>query len=211
MDLALAHRLTAKSRPHELILVQEKLDGSCVSIERQHGELRAVGREGTPCDLSPNPNRRQFALWLEQHQERFCWLQQGERLICEWLPVAHGTRYHFPHEPLVVLDLFDGSGVRLILQHLTRRLGPWNLMQPRLLHAGEALSTEKALHLLGDHGHHGALDPAEGVVYRLEHQGKVLSLAKHVRSCKTAGLYLSDHSGLPEVLNSWQEDSDAQD
>jgi hypothetical protein len=78
-----------------------------------------------------------------------------------------------------------------------------NLPVPRVLHSGSALPLETALELLGTNGFHGALDQAEGVVYRLEHRKQVLLLAKYVRHGKQDGLYLADHTGLEAVMNSW--------
>ena len=49
-----------------------------------------------------------------------------------------------------------------------------------LIHAGAAISTEEAVHLLGS-GAHGALDGPEGVVYRYESkESGFLFLAKYV-------------------------------
>ncbi len=52
---------------------------------------------------------------------------------------------------------------------------------------------------LGTYGFHGALDPVEGVVWRVEHRGKVDFLAKFVRPDKVDGLYLE--KGAPIVWN----------
>ncbi len=201
-DLALAERLTLRSRDTDRIVVQEKLDGTCVAVVRQAQNLLALGREGRLCSQSLNPNRRDFALWLERNVARLDWLEAGERLVCEWLPVAHGTRYALPHEPIVVLDLFCGNR-RTPLEELTQRLTPSALPQPQVLHVGNALPLESALEQLGTYGHHGAHDPAEGLVYRLEDAHVCSALAKFVRHAKHDGIYLDDYSGLEPVLNTW--------
>lgn len=201
LDAGMARRLTSLERAGDRIHVQEKLDGTCVAVLRDQEGLKAYGREGRLCSQSHNDNRRAFADWLEQNQHRFSWLIQGERAVFEWLPVAHGTRYHLPQEPLVLLDVFDVAGLRLSLVEAQRRAASGTFPVPALLHSGPALSLESALELLGNHGHHGALDPAEGVVYRLEHAGEVLQLAKFVRQGKQDGCYLSDHTGQPPVFN----------
>lgn len=200
---SLAARLTERSEPGDRVVVQEKLDGSCVVVCRQHGALVAMGREGRPAAESLNEGRRQFAAWVAEHAEQFEALLEGERAACEWLPIAHGTRYSLPHEPLVLLDLFTATGERLGLNAVTHWAERAGLPQPAVLHDGEALSIHIALERLGTHGRHGAVDPAEGVIYRLERGGHVTAMAKWVRHDKVDGLYLADHTGLDPVPNAW--------
>ncbi len=51
---------------------------------------------------------------------------------------------------------------------------------------------------LGTLGFHGAIDPVEGAVWRVEREGRVDFLAKYVRADKIDGKYLTQISGLPE-------------
>jgi RNA ligase len=199
---ALAERLTAKGRPGDRVIVQEKLDGSCVLIARQRGSLEALGREGRRCDESPNEGRRRFAAWVRGHEGLFGWLGEGEKVAGEWLALAHGTRYALPHGPFVVFDLFDERGERARQETVAARLPP-ALPRPRVLHEGAPLGLEAALGALGERGHHGALEAAEGVVYRLEARGRLLALAKWVRAGKIDGAYLADHNGGEHVWNDW--------
>lgn len=200
-----AKRFLEQCGSKETVLVQEKLDGSCVIVTRRSGHLLALGRDGRLCANSINPLRTAFATWLEQNDKRFTWLKESERLILEWLAVAHGTRYVLPHEPFVVLDFFNAEGLRFSHAHLQQKLAGLELPTPRVLHRGGALALPEALNLLGEYGHHGATDPAEGVVYRLEQESQVLMLAKYVRHGKHDGLYLADHTGLEEVWNKWKK------
>jgi hypothetical protein len=71
---------------------------------------------------------------------------------------------------------------------------------PALLSIGPT-SIEKAMGILAGDGFHGALDPVEGAVWRVERQGKVDFLAKYVRHDKADGAYLPDVSGQPAVWN----------
>lgn len=64
-----------------------------------------------------------------------------------------------------------------------------------------AVPLTEALKTLGAMGYHGALDEAEGVVYRVERKGKVDFLAKYVRPSKVAGCYLPEVSGNAAVWN----------
>ncbi len=203
IGLVASKRLLEACETSEHVLVQEKLDGSNVIVTRRTGKLLALGRDGALCANSRNPLRVAFAIWLEQNAGRFAWLEESERLALEWLAVAHGTRYTLPHEPLVALDFFSANGTQLIYPDLLEKIADANLPVPKVLHSGSALPLKIALELLGTHGFHGALEEAEGVVYRLERGKQVLLMAKYVRHSKQDGLYLADHTGLEAVMNSW--------
>ena len=168
------------------------------------GSLEAFGREGRPCATARNDGRRAFAAWLAaQPTGRFDGLAPGERLVGEWLAVAHGTRYALPHEPFVVFDCFEASGRRATFDTLCARAAAAGLTLPHVLHDGGALSVPDALARLGPHGFHGALDPAEGLVWRVENAGAVAAVAKYVRAGKDDGRYLADHTGSAPVPNTW--------
>lgn len=67
-------------------------------------------------------------------------------------------------------------------------------------HDGGPLAVQAVLAQLEPSGH-GALDPVEGAVWRVERRGKVDFLAKFIRPEKLDGTYLPDVSGLPAVWN----------
>lgn len=48
---------------------------------------------------------------------------------------------------------------------------------------------------------HGAVDPVEGVMFRVERSGQVDFLAKYVRHEKKDGVYLTEISGAPAIWN----------
>jgi hypothetical protein len=209
-DAALAARCAGAGRDGDRVIVSEKLDGSCVAIVREpDGGLAAYGRDGMPCAASRNDGRRAFAAWVEaQAAARTAWidaLAPGDRLLCEWMVLAHGTRYALPHGPAVAIDGFGADGARWPLDEVHSRAAAMALPIARVLHDGGALPVVTALALLGERGHHGALEPAEGVVYRVERAGKVIGLAKHVRAGKLDGCYLADHTGGDHVWNTWQD------
>jgi hypothetical protein len=106
-----ARALTDRAeRPGDRVFVEEKLDGSCVAAARVGDAILALGREGALAAESLNDSRRRFAAWVEREKERFlAVLDPGERLVGEWLALAHGTRYRLPHEPFVAFDLMAGS------------------------------------------------------------------------------------------------------
>lgn len=204
----LAERCTRQARPGELVLVQEKLDGSCVAVARVAGRVLPLGREGTLAAESQNPGRQLFARWASERATLFEeLLADGEWLVGEWLALAHSTRYELRHEPFVVFDGFSPHGGAALNQaarqwtfdELSERLTA-KLPQPLLLHRGGALSVTDMLARLGQGGH-GAVEPPEGAVWRLERAGRVVSLAKYVRGDKIDGELLPENSGHEAVWN----------
>jgi hypothetical protein len=164
--------------------VQAKLDGSCVSIARlTDGSLVALGRAGYMASTSPHEMHHLFADWVAQREHWFEFLKPGERVVGEWLAQAHGTRYDlFGRVPFVAFDIMR-EDVRLPFLEFTSRLGalipyPHTMVGPML--------PEVALANLD---HYGAEHP-EGVVYRVEAEGRVEFLAKWVRADKVDGSLL---------------------
>jgi len=100
---------TQKARDkNDCIIVQEKLDGSNVGVARINDEVYALSRAGYLATTSPYKLHHMFAEWVGNNQKRFMdVLENGERIVGEWLVQAHGTRYHLWHEPFVAFDLID--------------------------------------------------------------------------------------------------------
>lgn len=59
----------------------------------------------------------------------------------------------------------------------------------------------EALNRLDTYGFHGALDPVEGAVWRIERKGVVDFIVKYVRPDKADGFYLPEISGKEPVWN----------
>jgi hypothetical protein len=185
-------------RAGDEVIVQEKLDGSCVAILKgEGGRIEARGREGRLAAESGNEGRRMFAAWVAENEARFDGvLAAGEVLVGEWLALVHGTRYELAHELFVPFDLVRGpERVRAPVDELAARLAPTGLASPAIVHRGGAIAIDAACMLLGDRGRHGAVDPPEGLVYRVERAGVVLLIAKWVRPDKVDGSYLPENSG----------------
>lgn len=163
---------------HDVVTVQEKLDGSCVSVARIGDEAVALGRAGYPAATSPFEQHHLFDGWARQEAERFLsMLQPGERAVGEWLAQAHGTRYALAHEPFVLFDIMTGTA-RLPVAVVNDRAAAHGFAVPHVLHTGSAFRVAEALDVLGDRGFHGALDPVEGAVWRVERRGDVDFLVK---------------------------------
>ncbi len=147
------------------------------------------------------------------NQDRFlAVLRDGERLVGEWLMQAHGTRYQLKHEPFVAFDLMARND-RARYDELTDRVKNVDFVTPKVIHRGEPLSIEAAMKALDTYGFHGASDPVEGAVWRIERNelvnpGKngerrwtVDFLVKYVRHDKQDGIYLPEISGKESVWN----------
>lgn len=175
---------------HDLIIVQEKLDGSCCSVARVDGVIVPLGRAGYPAESSKYEQHHLFAAWVYERQQWFLdILTDGERIVGEWLAMAHGTRYRLPHEPFVAFDMMRGHE-RVTLDELVAR-NDGRLPLPRQIHRGDPISLDLVREKLGPEyaDFHGALDPIEGAVWRVERKGAVDFLAKWVRPDKVDGTY----------------------
>lgn len=192
-----------------IIIVQEKLDGSCVCAYRKDNELFALGRAGDLADHSANESRRLWASWVADNEARFmAILQDGERLCGEWLAMVHGTHYTLPHEPFVAFDLFTADNRALTYTDFRARIDHAKayFIAPYLIHYGkEPCHLEDALQRLGN-GHHGSTDKPEGLIWRLERNQRLAFKAKYVRHDKEDGCYLTEKTGLPEQWN-WHKES----
>ena len=84
-DAGQARIATEKVRDrHDVVIVQEKLDGSCVAVARIGGSIVPLGRAGYPAISSPYEQHRHFASWVHAHQQHFLdTLRDGERLCGE--------------------------------------------------------------------------------------------------------------------------------
>lgn len=190
---------------HDRVYVQEKLDGSCVAVARVGDSLFALGRAGYLAASSPYEQHQMFAAWVVTHAARFYRvLQDGERLVGEWLAQAHGTRYALAdRDPFVAFDLMNGP-IRAPYGKFVERL-EGQFASPRLL-SDLPLGLESAKGLLGVSGH-GAIDPVEGAVWRVERRGLPEFLAKWVRPDKVDGKYLPEFSGGEAVWN-WRPEGE---
>lgn len=191
---------------HDKIIVQEKSDGSNVGIAKINGAIVPLTRAGYSADTSPFEQHHKFFDWVMANVKRFseC-ISEGERLCGEWLLQAHGTRYILPHEPFICFDIMRGMQ-RACYDELVDRLPSYDIVLPNTIHIGDSFSIESAMSILSVSGH-GAIDPVEGAVWRVERNELIDKkkggerrwivdfLAKFVRPDKKDG-YL-----LPEMNN----------
>lgn len=198
-----ARILTDKARDkHDFITVQEKLDGSNVAVAKLSGGIVALIRAGYLAATSHYTQHHHFARWVEKERSRFdALLTEGERCVGEWLMEAHGTRYELSHEPFVAFDIMRGTE-RSLATDVVLRAAEHGFTTPRVIHVGGPISIDGILEVLEPSGH-GAIDPVEGAVWRVERKGVVDFLGKYVRPEKVDGKFLSDISGNGAIYN-WQ-------
>ncbi|WP_144394589.1 RNA ligase family protein [Pleionea sediminis] len=197
-----------KMLTHELkqsgdrVIIQEKLDGSCVCALRDGGDILALGKEGDLASQSRNESRRLWSDWVVKNKERLLLLlNEGERVCGEWMVMAHGTRYRLPHEPFVLFDIFDSKNHSYGFDEVSSKASKFHFSLPAVIHAGAPLSVKTADSMLGKFGRHGAIDEAEGLIYRYERNNKILFRAKYVRKNKVDGRYLEENTGKETVWN----------
>ena len=187
------------------IILQEKLDGSNVGVARIDGELFALNRAGYLASSSPYKQHQVFSQWVEDNKRRFlAVLKDGERLVGEWLLQAHGTRYNLAHEPFVAFDLMQ-KDKKLPFHIFKARIAQGIFEFPHTIQAtpGIPIGLDKT-NYFGTFGFHGAIDPIEGFVWRVERdevrrkgeRERIVSyLIKYVKPDKVDGCYLPEMNG----------------
>ena len=201
-----ARILTEKRRDgFDTIVVQEKLDGSCVAVAKVNGEIIPLIRAGYKATDSPHAMHHLFHEWAMAREGTFKFiLEDGERLVGEWLAQAHGTKYAIKYSQVFApFDIMRGDE-RLPHDAVLERVMHEGFWMPPLLHVGGPLPPSEAMQMLGERGFFGAEKP-EGVVYRCERNGRVEFLAKFVRQDYQPGCYLLEFGGTEDVWN-WHPD-----
>lgn len=183
---------TEKARDkHDIVIVQEKLDGSCCAVANIGGKIIALGRAGYPAESSEYPVHHAFAKYVKENEDRFFWLlADGARVVGEYLGMAVGTRYNLHHEPFVPFDIMDGKR-RLNYHDFRDRVTGLKFTVPFLVNYGPPVAVKDAMSKMGS-GNHGAIDPVEGLIYRIERKGEVDFLTKYVRHDKEDGKYFPE-------------------
>lgn len=194
----------------DLIVVQEKLDGANVGVLRHEGRLIGLTRKGHRVCDSPMEQFQMFRNFIHANEFCFDFLEEGERVVGEWLAMAHGTRYKIDNDfPFIAFDIMK-EGERETYLNFRLRIGT-KLPVAHLLHIGHSISVrqiEKKLDVRNGetYGYHGSLEPVEGAVWRVEREGKVDFLGKYVRHFKEDGKYFSDDH--TKLIWNWKKEGD---
>lgn len=185
---------------HDVIIVQEKLDGSNCAVAKVDGKILALGRAGYLAETSKYPVHHSFCRYVEKNKERFnILLAEGERIVGEYLAQAVGTKYNLKHEPFVPFDIMLGK-IRNPYEQFIQRITMFDFVPPNLLGAGSPMSIEEAMSKIMVSGH-GAIDPVEGAIWRVERKGQVDFLVKFVRHDKEDGKYFPEKTGGETIWN----------
>lgn len=207
---------TEKTRDHhDIVMVQESLDGSNVGVTKLgDGSIVPLTIAGYEAVTSPYEQHHYWAVWVWEHADRFDkLLLPNDWCVGEWCIQAHSTKYVFPDEPFFLFDLFH-KGERLIFSELMERnesvRKPFNHPVTYMPESGGAIPLETILEWLeqNPYGHHGAVEPSEGYVWRVERKNQVDFLIKYVRPDKQDGVYLPELSGRDPVYNYWEDPSE---
>lgn len=196
-----------KPRRGDRIIVTEKLDGACMAVANIGAEIVPLTRAGYRATDGAFEHLRAFAPWVAEREGQFRdLLRPGERVAGEWLAMAHGTRYDPSHEgfePFVPFDLFR-DGKRVLRDEFKERCRAAGLLTAMCVHdSAGGLPIPDAMRRLGDLGYHGAVEPIEGAVWRVEREGRVDFLAKYVRPDKRDGVYLPNLSESGKAVWNW--------
>jgi len=84
---------------------------------------------------------------------------------------------------------------RAVFSEFCERIAATRLITPFVISMGPPMLPSVALKFAQERNHHGAIDPIEGVVYRVERLGRVDFLAKFVRGDKVDGKYFAETYG----------------
>lgn len=184
--------LTEKTRDkHDTVFVFEKYDGSNVGIAKCNNKIIALTRSGYEAHTSPYKQHHYFSEWVKQKEGAFSEiLSEGERIVGEWLAMAHGVVYTIKNDPVVFFDYFTTKNKRTTYAELCNKADKHGLQLPRLLHSGIAASVEQLLPELNKKTPTIQSEAMpEGMVFRVERKGEVDFLAKWVRNDFTPGKY----------------------
>lgn len=183
------------------VIIQEKLDGSCCGVTKLEGEIVPLVRAGYRAATSPYKFHRLFHDWVFDNWDFFfSLLEESERVVGEWLALAHGTIYDLPCSPFAVFDIITRDNKRIIHEELNARIASISpsttvSIPYTVKNHYKPMSVKEALTEVQQVNKHGAEDPVEGLVYRVERDGEVDFLAKYVRHDKVDGCYLPEKSG----------------
>jgi hypothetical protein len=197
--------LTEQLPPIDCILyVEEKMDGSNCAVIRKNGEIIPISRSGYRCQDSNFEQHRRFHKYVMDRKEVFEKLlpDEDDRVVGEWLAMAHGTIYPHVEHPYQVFELLKG-GKKLGYEDKKEIFDKHGfVMAPLLMMGTRAIPIEEALQVAIEHN-----PLCEGVVYRLERYDKKMEryvphiIAKIVRMDKEDGKYLNEQ----EPIWLWQE------
>jgi len=198
-------QLIATKKPRDwrdLVIVTEKMDGSCCCVTKIDGEIYALTKAGYEAKTSPYEQHHYFEKYVRLYQQKFdSILESGERIIGEWCLQAHGTAYSFDltQEPFYVFDIFNKENKRVPYIDLLKRCFMYRLPMPKLIHIGQPITIGRVIKRL-ESSYKIINDKVEGAVWKVERDCEVDFLCKYVRPEKVDGKYLPEMSGISRAV-----------
>lgn len=199
-----------KRRPGDTIVIMEKLDGTNCAVAKVDGEIIPLIRAGYRAIDSPYVVHHMFHWWVKEQEAKgaFRRLPEGWRICGEWMPMAHGTLYAWQGSLFVCFDVFNEKNQRLLWERKDDGLDAktvieacWQRPAQTIPCQGRPMEAWDAYQSLLPCGFYNAIDPPEGLVYRVEREGKVDFLAKWVHGDFVPGKYLES---VTEGHSIWQ-------
>lgn len=208
IDAIMSYFCTAEvTRRHIRVYITEKVDGSNSAVYKDNdGLLHPLMRKGYDVRTYPNNpaylSLKKFADYVEQNAERFDeLLNPGELLNGEWMLKQHSLKYAVD-EPFIPFDItrkrIKGTNIEIDYepyQSFVKRVNAIGMKETECI-STYAMKPQDAYLLLGEHGYHGCLDKPEGLVYRLEVDGKFNSYAKFVTNT-----YVATNKAFQNILD----------
>lgn len=197
---------------HDRVIVSLKLDGTNVGVIKLDGVLITIQRKGYSCTSSPYEQHHAFDKWVQEHAEEFDRiLEEGDRIVGEWLWQASGILYEVTGAPFFAFDYFPAGEKRISWERLNRKLTdndvsftvPYWFAYDRSNPVPEVPSLAD-LPFPSIKPVHQPDVLHEGWIYRVERKGEYDFLAKWVRADYVAGKYLprnDDDSPTEITLN----------
>lgn len=170
---------------HHCVVIQEKLDGSCLAVAKIEGRIVTIGRAGYLNSTAPFPHLLAFDTWVDERRPAFdALLLEGERVIGEWVAFAMSTLYRLPHDGAKwrPFDIMRGHD-RVSSSDVFARCANEGFL-PVTTIAREPMdpSSAYALAAAAPVDSRGVDGVPEGVVYRMEERGRTLFMGKWVRA-----------------------------
>lgn len=180
------------------VIVLEKYDGCNGGILKTGNRIVALTRSGNEARFSPHAHLKLFWAWTRCFEKELSdLLLEEERLVVEWLALAHGTKYEINHfHPAVAIDLFFSNGERARFSELQNRLKDSSFFAARVLHEGDPIEPAKLRNKLNEKTKEfQSIEEPEGLIYRYEEKERVFFLAKWVRENYEPAKYWKDENG----------------
>jgi hypothetical protein len=186
---------------HDMVHASLKIDGTNVGVLRQGEDLIPLQRKGYDCRTSPYKQHHKFAEFVDEHRAQFFHLlNDGERVVGEWIYQASGIIYNVECLPFLPFDLFSCSQ-RIPWAELVIRVATNSDFEtPPSISYGYDDAPKGHAEIMKIIGPPCMAIPVgvqhEGLVYRVEKKGMFDFMGKWVRSDFIPGKYLPG-VGLP--------------